>query len=131
MPPMRRATPVGILGLPYALASLGWVAGTLTLAFITASSCYSAFLLADVSWRGSASVALVGWTACMAAVAVPMCGLLPVVTSGLHARAAAAMCNPSISPQRLQHHVLHLPFPLASNSGPAPLPSLALLHTTP
>ncbi|PRW33689.1 lysine histidine transporter 1-like [Chlorella sorokiniana] len=37
-----------ILGLPYALASLGWVAGTLTLAFITASSCYSAFLLADL-----------------------------------------------------------------------------------
>lgn len=41
--------PTGILGLPYALASLGWVAGTLTLTFITASSCYSAFLLADVS----------------------------------------------------------------------------------
>ncbi|KAI7836584.1 hypothetical protein COHA_009545 [Chlorella ohadii] len=38
----------GILGLPYALASLGWVAGTLILAFITASSCYSAFLLADL-----------------------------------------------------------------------------------
>lgn len=39
----------GVLGLPYALASLGWVLGILMLALATGASFYSAILLADVS----------------------------------------------------------------------------------
>ncbi len=42
----------GVLGLPYALASLGWVLGILMLALATGASFYSAILLADVSVNG-------------------------------------------------------------------------------
>ena len=38
----------GILSLPYALASLGWIAGVLILIFVTLESFYSAYLLATL-----------------------------------------------------------------------------------
>lgn len=38
----------GVLGLPYALASLGWVLGLCVLALATGASAYSAFLLAEL-----------------------------------------------------------------------------------
>ncbi|GAB4816155.1 hypothetical protein N2152v2_003201 [Parachlorella kessleri] len=38
----------GVLGLPYAIASCGWVLGLLMLTLATATSCYSAFLLAEM-----------------------------------------------------------------------------------
>ena len=37
-----------VLGLPYAMATLGWVPGVLLLAFVTLESAYAAYLLATL-----------------------------------------------------------------------------------
>lgn len=55
----------GILGLPYAVASLGWVAGLGMLSLLTAASCYSAFLLAELhtlrDGRRMRTLRMLGW----------------------------------------------------------------------
>jgi hypothetical protein len=48
-------------GLPYALASLGWVLGLGVLALATGASAYSAFLLAEVRICGGLWHVLLLW----------------------------------------------------------------------
>lgn len=69
LPPPRTCPPAQVLGLPYAVASLGWGLGLFFLLLSTACSAYSAFLLAEARLHGRQQL-----RTCSAAVPVHACG---------------------------------------------------------
>lgn len=69
----------GVLGLPYAMSYLGWVAGTITLTLLTAASIYTSYLLAALHERGAPGRRLNDYQAMGRAVLGPRLAMWTVV----------------------------------------------------